>query len=200
MLDHTVVWNWIVNCGCNSSFYVILQDLNIALVLPKIYGWMPQVQICCWHAGHVCSNVAAVGTWCTNGGLVHWVLRAETLGWPTVGRLCCWFFESGFMVPNRSTVKTVAIYCLVIKHGNAPSNASVECHCHLLLLHKPTVHCCRLIDGSLDDRLNHVKGAQACYFHWQELTSVFFPLLHFLWDLVSICPLTGGGMTSFLST
>lgn len=40
-------------------------------------------------------------------------------------------FLSGFMIPNRSTVKTVAIYCLVIKHGNAPSNASVECHCHL---------------------------------------------------------------------
>ena len=91
---------------------------------------MPQVQICCWHAGHVCPNVAAVGTWCTNGGLVH--LRSQKpLWWPTVGRLCCWFFESGFMIPNRSTVKTVAIYCLVIKHGNAPSNASVECHCHL---------------------------------------------------------------------
>jgi len=63
------------------------------------------------------------------------------------------------------------------------------------LLHKPTVHCCRLFDGSLDDRLNHVKGAQACYFHWQELTCFFF---HFCISYRIWCQFvqsTGGGMT-----
>lgn len=81
--------------------------------------------------------------------------------------------------------------------GNQAWKRSIQCKRGVplppLLLHKPTVHCCRLFDGSLDDRLNHVKGAQACYFHWQELTSVFFPLLHFLWDLVSICPINRWG-------
>ena len=68
------------------------------------------------------------------------------------------------MVPKKEVLLR-----LWILFGSQAWNRSIQCKRGVplppLLLHKPNVHCCILFDGFLDDRLNHVRGAQACYFH-----------------------------------
>ncbi len=105
MLEYTVVYNWIVNAILVSHDLTRFEHCtSTSNELPIGFHWYPGFMTACLRYKYVagmqamCARTllqlvpdAQMVAW--HGGIHSSLEMAETLWWPTVGRLCCWFWE-----------------------------------------------------------------------------------------------------------